>query len=94
MTYTVQPKLNLSGDTGTYNGWYDYTTWNCSLWIQNDYSFYSIAKECETYTEFLQEMVEIGVYPHCTPDGADWGEADLTEMQELIEELNATGSDY
>ena len=23
-----------------------------------------------------------------TPDGADWGEADLTEMQELISEIN------
>jgi hypothetical protein len=23
-----------------------------------------------------------------TPDGADWGEANLTEMQELIEEIN------
>jgi len=90
----MQTKLNLSDTKKTYNGWADYTTWNCALWIQNDYSFYSIAKECETYTEFLQEMVEIGVYPHCTPDGADWGEADLTEMQELIEELNATGSDY
>jgi len=23
-----------------------------------------------------------------TPDGADWGEANLTEMQELFDELN------
>ena len=23
-----------------------------------------------------------------TPDGADWGEANLKEMQELIEEIN------
>ena len=89
-----EPRLNLSDDKTTYNGWSDWTTWNCALWIQNDYSLYSIAKECETYTEFLQEMVEIGFYPHSTPDGADWGEADLTEMQELIEELNPTGSDY
>ena len=35
----------------------------------------------------MEEMVLIGIYPHATPDGADWGEADLTEMQEVIEEI-------
>ena len=89
----MQTKLNLSDTKKTYNGWADYTTWNCALWIQNDYSFYSIAKECETYTEFLQYISGVFV-ADATPDGADWGEADLTEMQELIEELNPTGSDY
>tara|TARA_B100000676_G_scaffold248204_1_gene251832 strand:+ start:268 stop:531 length:264 start_codon:yes stop_codon:yes gene_type:complete len=84
----TQTKLNLSDVRTDYNGWTDWTTWNCALWINNDESFYNIAKLCKTYTEFLIEMVEIGVYPHATPDGADWGEADLTEMQELIESIS------
>ena len=88
-----QPKLNLSDRKEKYNGWSDWTTWNCALWINNDQCFYNIAKECETYTDFLYEMqAMIGSF--FTPDGADWGEADLTEMQELIEEINPTGSDY
>jgi len=54
--YFTQPKLNLSGDTGEYNGWYDWTTWNVALWINNDQTFYSIAKECKNYADFLYEM--------------------------------------
>ena len=83
----IQSKLNLSDIKTDYNGWTDWTTWNAALWIRNDEGFYSIAKECKTYTEFMEEMVLIGIYPHATPDGADWGEADLTEMQEVIEEI-------
>ena len=87
MTQTIQSKLNLSDIQETYNGWADWTTLNVALWINNDQGFYSIAKECKTYTEFLYEMqAMIGSF--FTPDGADWGEANLTEMQELFDELN------
>ena len=86
MTYTVQPKLNLSGDTGEYNGWYDYTTWNCALWINNTPSLYNLASACKDYSEFLYEMqVMCGFYE--TPDGADYGEADYEEMNELIQSI-------
>ena len=27
-----------------YNGWSDWTTWNCALWIGNDQGFYNEAK--------------------------------------------------
>ena len=85
MNYS-QPKLNLSGDTGEYNGWYDWTTWNVALWINNDQTYYSIAKECKNYADFLYEMqAMIGSF--FTPDGADWGEANIGEMNELIEEI-------
>ena len=87
MTQTIQSKLNLSDIQETYNGWSDWTTWNVALWIRNDECFYSIAQECKTYTDFLYEMqAMIGSF--ATPDGADWGEANLTEMQEVIDELN------
>ena len=60
---------------------------------QNEETIYNLAKVCKDYEEFLFEMQVMCGF-HSTPDGADWGEADLTEMQELIEELNPTGSDY
>ena len=86
MNFT-QPKLNLSGDTGEYNGWHDWTTWNVALWINNDECFYNIAKECKNYADFLYEM-QYMIGSFATPDGADWGEANIDEMNEVIQEIN------
>ena len=85
-TMLTQTKFNLSDIKQTYNGWADWTTWNVALWINNDECLHSIARECETYNEFLFEMQDM-IGSMATPDGADWGEADLTEMQELIDEI-------
>ena len=83
---TIQQKINLSDTKKTYNGWADYTTWNCALWINNTPSLYNLAAECVDYSEFLYEMqVMCGFYE--TPDGADYGEADYEEMNELIQEI-------
>ena len=81
-----QPKLNLSDIKETYNGWTDWTTWNVALWINNDQCYYNIAKDCKDYMDFLFEMHSM-IGSFATPDGADWGEANLKEMQELIEEI-------
>ena len=86
-TMTAQTSFNLSDIKETYNGWADWTTWNVALWINNDECLYSIAKECETYNEFLYEMQDM-IGSMATPDGADWGEANLSEMAELISEIN------
>ena len=83
-----QTKLNLTDTPKTeYNGWSDWTTWNCALWINNEQGLYECAKECRDYPEFLQYIY--GVFENdATPDGADWGEADLTEMNEMIQEIS------
>ena len=80
-----QPKLNLSDIKQSYNGWSDWTTWNVALWINNDLCFYNIAKECKNYADFLYEM-QYMIGSFATPDGADWGEANIEEMNEVIQE--------
>ena len=83
---TIQPSINLWDKKEKYNGWSDWTTWNVALWIRNDYGFYSIAKDCKDYMDFLYEM-QYMIGSFATPDGADWGEANIEEMNELIEEI-------
>jgi len=84
---TIQPSINLWDKKEKYNGWSDWTTWNVALWIRNDYGFYSIAKDCKDYMDFLYEM-QYMIGSFATPDGADWGEANIEEMNEVIEECN------
>ena len=85
---TIQPSINLWDRKEKYNGWADWTTWNCALWINNTPSIYNVASECEDYTEFLWEMQAMcGFYS--TPDGADYGEANLEEMNELIKGIDS-----
>ncbi len=78
MTLTTETKK-------TYNGWADYETWNASLWIGNDECLYNFARNCRDYTQFMDFMNEIG--SDKTPDGVKWADADLTEMNEMMEEL-------
>ena len=84
---TIQPSINLWDRKEKYNGWADWTTWNCALWINNEQTIYNIAKDCNDYIDFLFEMQAMcGFYS--TPDGADYGEANLEEMNELIKEIS------
>ena len=84
----IQPSINLWDTPEKYNGWTDWTTWNCALWINNEPSIYNVASACEDYTEFLWEMQAMcGFYS--TPDGADYGEANLEEMNELVKGIDA-----
>ena len=82
---TIQPSINLWDKKEKYNGWSDWTTWNVALWINNDQCYYNIAKDCKDYMDFLYEMqAMIGSF--ATPDGADWGEANIEELNEVIAE--------
>ena len=84
---TIQPSINLWDTPEKFNGWHDWTTWNVALWINNEESIYNIAKDCNDYIDFLFEMQAMcGFYS--TPDGADYGEANLDEMNELIKEIS------
>ena len=83
----AQSSFNFSDRPLEFNGWADWTTWNVALWINNDSCFNSIAKECETYNEFLYEM-QYMIGSFATPDGADWGEANIDELNEVIFECN------
>ena len=90
-----QTAINLTDTPKTeYNGWSDWTTWNCALWISGDEGFYSLAKELRDYGEFINCIKEIYFANSTlltsmdkTPDGAKWEEADFGEMQEMIDEL-------
>ena len=84
---TIQPSINLWDTPEKYNGWNDWTTWNVALWIRNDQTYYNIATECKDYMDFLYEMQSM-IGSFATPDGADWGEANIEEMNEVIEECN------
>jgi len=84
---TMQPSINLWDTPEKYNGWNDWTTWNVALWIRNDLCYYNIAKDCKDYMDFLYEM-QYMIGSFATPDGADWGEANIEEMNEVIEECN------
>ena len=81
-----QTAINLTDTPRTeYNGWSDWTTWNCALWIGGDEGLYNYSKFSRSYGEFVATMQELGM--NKTPDGAKWDEADFGEMQEMMEEL-------
>ena len=67
-----------------YNGWADWTTWNCALWIGNDEGLYNMARNCVDYIDFINNVID---FLPKTPDGAIWDEADVFEMNEMMAEL-------
>ena len=73
--------------TTTYNGWKNWATRNVALWIQNDESLYTAAKETPTYSDFVNIMTEFEIPK--TPDGAAWEDKDLDipALDEMISEL-------
>lgn len=57
----------------TYNGFKNYETWNVVLWINNDEGLYNLARQCESYDEFVDCMKDLGSeIGYQTPDGIPW----------------------
>ena len=70
----------------SYNGWTDYETWNCALWMANDEGIYNMALGCETYDDFLDVMLnEWGQI--VTGDNVKWTDAHRGEIVEAFNEL-------
>ena len=64
-----QTAINLTDTPRTeYNGWSDWTTWNCALWIGNDEGLYNWAREIRDYGNFIEAMREFDMKK--TPYGA------------------------
>ena len=81
----TQTSLNLTDlPKREYNGWSDWTTWNCALWIGNDQGLYNMARNCVDYIDFINNVID---FLPKTPDGAIWDEADVFEMNEMMAEL-------
>lgn len=85
MTATIQQELNTADSNTDYNGWANWTTWNCALWIGGDEGLYNIARRCDSWFDFIVEMSDMGM--NQTPDGAKWTQADYDEMMEMMEDL-------
>lgn len=85
MTTTLQTNIQ----DATYNGWANYETWNVALWIQNEYGFYSIALQCDDYSEFVDALEACTFNSKSTPDGVQWNDPklNLIELNEMIKDL-------
>ena len=71
----------------TYNGWANYQTWNVALWIQDDYTLYEIARECDSYKEFVDYIFTCGELE--TLDGVLYSDPrlDCESLDSVVEEI-------
>lgn len=86
MKHTPKPQPETD-----YNGWKNRSTWNVSLWLNNDESLYNAARRakangCNTYTKVIRRL---GLAHDKTPDGIAWisQELDYPALDAMIDEL-------
>jgi hypothetical protein len=77
--------------TENYNGWKNWETWNCALWMANDEAVYRMARRCDNYDTFLEVMLNDWKCDS-TPDNAPWVAANREEMEEHFNELKEEAS--
>ena len=77
----------------TYEGWKNYATWNCALWINNEYSLYISAvnfmrdyKGVKPYRDWVNA---IGLNDKTTTDGCKWLDKSLaySELNDMMKGL-------
>ena len=74
----------------TYNGWKNWETWNCGLWVNNDYAMYNFVLGLvnSKVTEWADVAECLTTYFGAkTPDGVTWTDADEAEMTEMLTEM-------
>ena len=82
--------MTSTGIDTTYNGWYNYETWNVALYIDNDEMIYRHARANKNlgYRKWAKRWIdEFGEYN--TGDGIAWlsDDVDQDEMDLVIAEL-------
>tara|TARA_B100000214_G_C23872420_1_gene583287 strand:- start:711 stop:965 length:255 start_codon:yes stop_codon:yes gene_type:complete len=70
----------------TYNGWTNYETWNVSLYINNEYEMYKMARGWAEHGYKSLSHLLIETFGPKTPDGVKWND-DVLDIQELDEML-------
>lgn len=77
----------------TYEGWKNYDTWNCALWVNNDYALYlsarlfmSVYKGVKPYRDWVRTA---GLEGMATKDGCKWDGDKLSyaELNNMMKEL-------
>ncbi len=59
-----------------YNGWKNYSTWNCALWVSNDEPTYRMAvdymKDYKGKNPYAEFCIDTGLDEQKTPDLIKW----------------------
>ena len=69
-----------------YNGWKNRETWNCALWMANDYGLYQTVLTSASFDAFLDTVInDYGMAS--TPDNVNWTDGDRDELIWCFNEL-------
>lgn len=77
----------------TYEGWKNRSTWNVSLWLNNEFSIYQEAvafmKDYKGERPYIDFCRDSGLDSQKTPDKIKWisGELDYAELNAMMKEL-------
>lgn len=82
----------MSNETG-YQGWKNYDTWNCALYINNDYALYLSAtifmKHYRGATPYRDWVKIAGLQDSKTPDNCKWisNKVSYAELNDMMRGL-------